>query len=90
MEMIMPETFTTPIACPASSLLNKAIDNAALCHDCFHDLGSLFKAIRITSTKKTTAYELAGIGQYLADEWGNTIDCECETLNELKQAFNKQ
>jgi hypothetical protein len=36
--------------------------------------------------KQTNPYHLAGIGQYLADDWINTLDGELEMLKALKWA----
>jgi hypothetical protein len=39
----------------------------------------------VTLHKHTNPYQLAGIGQYLADDWINTLDGELETLEALRQ-----
>ncbi len=44
------------------------------------DLGTLFKAIREASEEHTPAFELAGIGQYLSDDWANLIDVQRENF----------
>ena len=83
----MPEhtpALSTP--CPSRAVITKAIDAAGLGESTIHDLGSLFKAIRETSEKYSTAYELSGIGQYLAEYWSSTLASEREALEELCEA----
>lgn len=57
-----------------------AVDATALAQSCFNDLSSVFVAIKTLSDEHTTIHALAGIGQYLADDWGNLNDCEREEL----------
>ena len=73
------------VTCQTCAVLGKAYDNNVFAHSCINDLGSLFQAIRQTSRKHSTIYHLAGIGQYLADDWSNALESEGETLIELKK-----
>jgi hypothetical protein len=61
------------------------MDTTALAQSGFSNLGALFLAIRSACDKHTHPYQLAGIGQYLADEWINTLDGELETLAAARQ-----
>lgn len=71
---------TVCASCPVN---RKTLDSIAFSHSCICDLGSLFKVIRDTSEKYSTAYELAGIGHYLANDWSNSLDNEQEQLISL-------
>ncbi|MGD9170052.1 MAG: hypothetical protein PVI97_08330 [Candidatus Thiodiazotropha sp.] len=73
---------TQALSPPCQDCVNitKTIDTTALAQSGFSDLGALFLAIRSACDKHTNPYQLAGIGQYLADEWINTLDGELETL----------
>jgi hypothetical protein len=76
-----------PLAdCKACALLAKAIDTTELAQAGFNELGALCQAIRHTCDKHTNPYHLAGIGQYLADDWVNTLDGELEMLKALRRA----
>jgi hypothetical protein len=61
------------------------MNTTALAQSGFSDLGALFLAIRCACDKHTNPYQLAGIGQYLADEWINTLDGELETLTAARR-----
>ena len=65
-------------------LIIKGLDAAGLGQNCIHDLGSLFRAIQETSDEHSLAHQLAGIGKYLADDWWNTIACERETFEDMR------
>jgi hypothetical protein len=71
--------------CQNCLIITKTIDTTALAQSGFSDLGALFLAIRSACDQHTNPYQLAGIGQYLADEWINTLDGELETLEALRQ-----
>jgi hypothetical protein len=66
--------------CQNCVIITKTMDTTALAQSGFSDLGALFLAIRSACDKHTNPYQLAGIGQYLADDWINTLDGELETL----------
>jgi hypothetical protein len=74
-----------PADCQAYTLLAKAIDITELAQAGFNDLGVLCQAIRNTCDQQTDPYHLAGIGQYLADDWINTLDGELEVLKAIRQ-----
>lgn len=57
-----------------------AVDVTSLAKSCFYDLSGVFEAIEKLSDEHTTVHALAGIGKYLADDWGNLNDCEREAL----------
>jgi hypothetical protein len=65
------------------------MDTTALAQSGFSDLGALFLAlflaIRSACDQHTNPYRLAGIGQYLADDWINTLDGELETLEVVRR-----
>lgn len=42
------------------------------------DLGTMFEAIRDLAGKDSQIGKLAGIGRYLAEDWGNSLDCQRE------------
>jgi hypothetical protein len=71
--------------CQDCLIITKTMDTTALAQSGFSDLGALFLAIRSACDKHTNPYQLAGIGQYLADDWINTLDGELETLKALRQ-----
>jgi hypothetical protein len=68
-----------------SGIITKTMDTTALAQSGFSDLGALCQAIRSACDKHTNPYHLAGIGQYLADDWINTLDGELETLAAMRQ-----
>ena len=72
--------------CQNCGIITKTMDTTALAQSGFSDLGALCQAIRCACDKHTNPYQLAGIGQYLADEWINTLDGELETLAAVRQA----
>ncbi|MGD8914015.1 MAG: hypothetical protein PVJ68_14915 [Candidatus Thiodiazotropha sp.] len=71
--------------CQNCGLLARAEDITTLAQSGFSDQGALFQAIRSACDKHTNPYQLAGIGQYLADDWINTLDGELETLAALRR-----
>ena len=83
----MPKkTRVTPATCTNCPMSKKITDTVGFCHSSLYDLGSLFKVIRDTSEKHSTAHELAGIGLYLANDWSNSIDLEREALIESHES----
>lgn len=72
----------------ARNLSIQTYDAKHLTMKCFEDLSSLFDAIRSVSQENSTAYKLAGIGRYLADDWANTADCELENIQALLDSVN--
>jgi len=68
--------------------LNDAIDNASLCYSILNDLSSLFLAIKSSSDEHSQIRKLANIGQYLADDWANMIDCAREELENKQKTIN--
>jgi hypothetical protein len=46
----------------------------------------LCQVTRSTCDQHTNPYHLAGIGQYLADDWINTLDGELETLKAVRRS----
>ncbi len=50
-----------------------------------NDLSVLFDVIRKLADEHSQIAGLAGIGRYLADDWGNCLDCQRE---EAKAALN--
>jgi hypothetical protein len=75
----LKETQALSPPCQNCLIITKTMDTTALAQSGFSDLGALFLAIRSACDKHTNPYQLAGIGQYLADEWINTLDGELET-----------
>ncbi|MES9854780.1 MAG: hypothetical protein ABW170_23470 [Candidatus Thiodiazotropha sp. L084R] len=61
------------------------MDTTALAQSGFNDLSALCQAIQSACGQHSKPYHLAGIGQYLADDWINTLDGELETLATLRQ-----
>lgn len=65
-------THTTPAAINAAlSKVRNAADATSLKMSCFYDLAGLFRVIKELSIEHSSAHTLAGIGEYLADDWGN-------------------
>ncbi|MET0121133.1 MAG: hypothetical protein ABW124_08830 [Candidatus Thiodiazotropha sp. 6PLUC9] len=73
------DTQTAATDCQACVLLARAMDTTALAQSGFSDLGALCQAIQ------SACDQLAGIGQYLADDWINSLDGELETLATVRQ-----
>jgi hypothetical protein len=71
--------------CQNCVLLTRAEDTITLAQSGFNNLSALCQAIRSACDKHTTPYHLAGIGQYLADDWINTLDGELEILAALRR-----
>jgi hypothetical protein len=71
--------------CQNCVIITKTMDTIDLAQSGFSDLGALFLAIRSACDKHTNPYQLAGIGQYLADDWINTLDGELETLAAMRR-----
>ncbi len=57
-----------------------AVDTASLAKSCFYDLAEMFEAIKKLSDEHSTVHALAGIGKYLADDWGGMHDRQREQL----------
>lgn len=57
-------------------LINRASDAAHFGLTSLHDLSALFTAIRSAAEKETPAFRLAGMGQYLCDDWANLLGAE--------------
>lgn len=76
----LKETQASSPPCQNCVIITKTMDTTALAQSGFSDLGALCQAIRSACDKHTNPYQLAGIGQYLADDWINTLDGELETL----------
>ncbi|MES9854675.1 MAG: hypothetical protein ABW170_22925 [Candidatus Thiodiazotropha sp. L084R] len=79
------DTQTAATDCQACVLLARAMDTTALAQSGFNDLGALCQAIQSTCDQHSKPYQLAGIGQYLADDWINTLDGELETLATVRR-----
>jgi hypothetical protein len=75
----------SPTSYQTCVILDRTMDTTELAQAGLNDLGALCQAIRHASDQHTNPYHLAGIGQYLADDWINTLDGELETLKALRQ-----
>ena len=75
----------TPALNTIETALISAIDQTALSHSILNDLSSLFTAIRKNTDRSDLNHNLAGIGQYLADEWATLLDRQSEELNALME-----
>ena len=71
--------------CQTCAIFARARDTTELAQSGFNDLGALCQAIRCTCDQHTHPYQLAGVGQYLADDWINTLDGELETLAAMRR-----
>ena len=71
--------------CQACVLLNRAVDTITLAQSGFNDLSVLCQVTRSACDQHTHPYHLAGIGQYLSDDWINTLDGELETLAAVRR-----
>jgi hypothetical protein len=71
--------------CHNCVLLDRAVDTIILAQSGFNDLSVLYQVTRSTCDQQTNPYHLAGIGQYLADDWINTLDGELEMLKVLRR-----
>ncbi|MES9993551.1 MAG: hypothetical protein ABW098_16495 [Candidatus Thiodiazotropha sp.] len=82
----LKDNHTSSPPCQTCVILDRIMDTTELAQVGFNELGALCQAIRRTCDQHTTPYHLAGTGQYLADEWINTLDGELETLAAVRQA----
>jgi hypothetical protein len=73
--------------CQTCVILDRTRNTTALAQSGFSDLGALCQAIRCVCNQHTNPYQLAGIGQYLADDWINTLDGELETLAAMRRTL---
>jgi hypothetical protein len=71
--------------CHNCALLDRAMDTITLAQSGFNDLSVLCQVTRSACDKHTNPYQLAGIGQYLADDWINTLDGELEALAAVRR-----
>lgn len=76
----------------AMSALAHADNTARLAASCFDDLAEMFTAIGKLSGNSYTVEKLAGIGKYLAEDWGVLHEGEAEELTahleKLKKALD--
>ncbi len=77
------QALSTP--CQTCVIFARARDTTELAQTGFSDLGALCQAMRSTGDQHTNPYRLARIGQYLADDWINTLDGELETLAVMRR-----
>lgn len=75
---------TTPIV--TIDQLRQALESAALAQSKIYQLGELFTALKRISDKRSSAHDLSEIGQYLAEDWGDSLECSREELNDLMRA----
>ena len=85
-----------PVNDQTQKALNLALavcDASDLTETCLDDLKTLFQAIRRASEPGSEAHRLAGIGNYLSADWGNTVASQIEAINEplnvLRAALGK-
>lgn len=60
-------------------------DTTSMEEECFIRLSGLFGAIKQLSDEHSTVHSLAGIGEYLADEW---LDLSMSERDNLKESWN--
>ncbi len=77
------QALSTP--CQTCAIFARARDTTELAQTGFNDLGALCQAMRSTCDQHTTPYRLARIGQYLADDWINTLDGELDMLAVMRR-----
>ena len=65
-----------------TTALRAAVDTSDLAYRVLTDLEVLFCTIEKETDQHTLAHRLAGIGRYLAIDWGNTLDCRRAELRE--------
>jgi hypothetical protein len=56
--------------------------------DLLPELATLFQAIKQLAEADSLVARLAGVGLYLAQDWGNTLDCMREEAQEAMDAIN--
>ena len=58
-----------------------AVNAADLAQASFQDLGGLFRAIMQLTVKGSNSHDLARIGRYLSEDWGDMNDGNSEFLS---------
>jgi hypothetical protein len=70
---------------PTRKVVSTAYDAAAvLAQSSLSQLGTLFDAIKAFSERPLAVQDLASIGNYLADDWADLLEAQCE---ECKKAI---
>ena len=80
MTKVASATTSNAASTTTASVINTAIDVADFSQACIGDLCAILRAIRKVSDKDSDAYDLAGIGEYLADSWIDDLDRSRESI----------
>jgi hypothetical protein len=71
---------------PTRKMVTIAYDAAVLAQSSLSQLGTLFDAIKAFSERPLAVQDLASIGNYLATDWGDLLEAQCE---ECKKAMEE-
>jgi hypothetical protein len=71
---------------PSWKVVSTAYDAAVLAQSSISQLGTLFDAIKAFSERPLAVQDLASIGNYLATDWGDLLEAQCE---ECKKAMEE-
>lgn len=78
------------IAHNTDHILRRAKDATELGASCVRDLETMFTAVIEHIGNPAFAGELARIGHYLAAQWAEKLEEECETLTGMRSAGGNQ
>lgn len=76
----------TQVTPEALDLAAKAYDTVELAVSTLYDLSAIFRAIYQAEQSPSHNKRLAGVGQYLADDWGSLLDGQVGELKAMLEA----
>lgn len=76
----------TQVTPEAFDLAAKACDTVELAISTLYDLTAIFRAIYQAEQFPSHNKRLAGVGQYLADDWGSLLDGQVGELKAMLEA----
>ncbi|HBO5011039.1 TPA: hypothetical protein L4X14_006326 [Pseudomonas aeruginosa] len=79
----------TQVAPEAFDLAAKAYDSIELAVSTLYDLSAIFRAIYQAEQFPSHNKRLAGVGQYLADDWGSLLDGQAGELKAMLEAVRE-
>ncbi|HCK4556869.1 TPA: hypothetical protein N0G95_003776 [Pseudomonas aeruginosa] len=79
----------TQVTPEAFDLAAKAYDSVELAVSTLHCLSAIFRAICQAEQFPSHNKRLAGVGQYLADDWGSLLDGQAGELKAMLEAVRE-
>lgn len=79
----------TQVTPEAFDLAVRAYDTVNLAVSTLYDLSAIFRAIHLAEELPSHNKRLAGVGQYLADDWGGLLDSQLSELKALLDAVRE-